>query len=66
MGKEERRVASATQNGNGSNGHGAEIAKTNGSGAGGTGGRLDQGRTPDGAGGDYRFPASRKGGKIYK
>ena len=40
-------MASATQNGNG-----AENVKTNG--------RLDQSRTPDGAGEDYRFPASRK------
>ena len=58
-------MASATQNGNGSNGNssngnGAEIAKTNGSGVSGAAGKLDQGRTPDGAGGDYRFPASRK------
>ena len=58
-------MASATQNGNGSNGNGsngngAEIAKTNGSGVSGTAGKLDQGRTPDGAGGDYRFPASCK------
>jgi len=44
-------MALATQNGNG-NGSSAETAKTNG--------RLDQGKTPDGAASDYKFPASRK------
>jgi len=50
--KEEQRMVSATQNGNGTLEIVTETAKTNG--------RLDQGKTPDGAGGDYRFPASRK------
>jgi len=45
-------MASATQNGNGTLEAAVETAKTNG--------RLDQGRTPDGAGEEYRFPASRK------